>query len=110
MSKSILKEGRKFQALQCEGFITIILNEDCDDEHVEEFNQYLKKNIEYSNQDILIDCAKLKSISLEWIKPLLFLQIQLSLFQKKVRFVSVGQDLIEHFKSIGADKAFKYEL
>lgn len=106
MKDTVLMDGKCFLSVQCEGYITIFLKGDCDPEHVEEFCSYLKKDIEYSNQHILINCELLTSITVDWIKPLLFLQMQLCLFHKKMRLVGMNEIVLHFFKTLGAEKAF----
>lgn len=72
-----------------------------------DFETELDGIIETAKQPLLVDCTVVETLSKEWLRSLMRLQIGLKKKMQQMRLVSVHPNLFSYMKKEGIDTAFK---
>jgi len=99
--------NKNYEIHPSEGHIVLKLNGVCDYGNLKTFYDDVMEHIHDPYPYLVIDCENLASISKDWVRELLRVNLFLRSLNKQMRFVQVKPDLKNEFKSLGMDDAFK---
>lgn len=96
-----------FEIQSFDNYLVIKLRGSCDFSNLKGFYDEVMNVLQYSRPHVIIDCAHLDSVSKDWVRDLLRLNLFLKTNERKLRFVQTSPSLRANIKTLGMDDAFK---
>lgn len=98
---------KSYQIVLAEGYITVRLIGNCDVNNIGDFEKDLTSYISDPFPHLVVNCEHLTSISKDWIRVLLKMQVDLKQVNRGVRLILLNSALLQVLKREGVDTAFK---
>ena len=78
-----------FQILGGNGYVTVRLIGACDNYNIKGFTNEAMSQIAEPFPHVVVNCEHLSSLSTDWLRSLLQLQVKLKTFNKQMRFIGM---------------------
>lgn len=88
-------------------YLMVRLSGFCDSNSLKQFTEEINPSLDELFPHVIINCERLETISSEWIRTLLQIQVSLKKYNRSLRLILVNNKLVQFLKSEGVDTAFK---
>lgn len=101
-------ENKNYQIIPGNGYLTVRLLGILEAGNLGNFDADVQKQLNDPFPHVIVNCEHLTSLSKEWVRSLLKIQLFLKQFNTEMRLIRVGSQLMNALKREGVDTAFKY--
>jgi chemotaxis protein CheX len=101
-------EAKNYQIIPGTGLITVRLIGAINSSHISGFETALQTHLVDPYPHVVVNCEHLSSLSKDWVRVLLKMQLDIKQYNKSMRLILVSPNLAAMLKREGVDSAFKY--
>lgn len=98
---------KSFEITTNDEYLVLKLIGDCNSSNVKNFYDEVMEYIKSPYPYVIVDCINLSSVSREWVRELLRINLFLRSLSRQMRFINVNAEIKQEFRSQGMDDAFK---